>query len=621
MLTEKNLTLTPDLILLDDFASTSSNPLSRLYENPVKTIIANNDVSQVNQAFRAIDEATSSGYYVVCNFKYELGEFFQNIDNNKIPKNLFMAWVFKRCKKLSFEQTSDWLNYKRQEEGDIKSHSGVCDLFLKNDEDSFSKSLNEIKEKIKEGLTYQVNYTFRIKGKAYGSPLGLYLRLRERQPSSFGAFIRFKTSQILSFSPEYFLGNKNGFLTAKPMKGTLATKGFTSSDLKNDKKNQAENLMIVDLLRNDMSKISEIGTVKVPSLFEVQKVGEVFQMTSTINSTLKKGVNLSELLKATFPCGSVTGAPKKKTMEIINSLENEKRNSYCGSIGWFDPKKRQDGLGNFMMGVSIRTIELSNNHDLTFGVGSGITIGSNNLEEWKECLLKASFLIKLPSGVGLFETIRLENGNFLRLSQHINRLSKSAEYFGICIDCDEIQKELFYKFNQNKSLSFGKHKVKIVVDQNGLVVINFSKLKLIGDKKKLFWAKDLLGEELSVISSNNPLFQHKTTCRAIYDSAWKKAEILGGFDAIFTNEKGEVTEGGRSNLFLKSGNCLVTPKLSSGLLPGVMRQEIIENHKLKVKEKIIRVNDVYNADKIYLTNSLRGFFQVQLQKIANSSDV
>jgi len=581
--------------------------------------------SEVKDVIAEIEKALGDGLFIVALFSYELGGFFNNLSLGKFQKPLIIAWAFKKVEKVSKSSVDLWLSQEIEEDakGSKKSlnNSGICNVRMNSNEMQYEKKIKKIFQNILLGNTYQVNYTFKVYANAYGSPVDLYMKLRERQPSRFGALIRDNGFNVMSFSPEWFVELDNGTLRAKPMKGTLAVAGSKPSDLSKDKKNRAENIMIVDLLRNDLGRISEIGSVKVPKLFEIERVGEIFQMTSTVESKIKKNIGLEKLLEAIYPCGSVTGAPKNQTMKIIKDLENEDRGFYCGSIGWLDPCSSPNSLlGNLMMSVSIRTAVMSG-HNLTFGVGSGITIDSNYKEEWKECLLKASFLVRLPSGVGLFETIRIEGNVPKFLKNHIIRLIKSAGNFGIPCDPDLLEELVHQKISRDNIQKNKLYKLKITLSPEGNYDIEINPLENIDPFPKIFWAAELIGKQKSVVDSRDPTFYHKTTSRYIYDRAWKEAEKKGGFDGIFINEKGQVTEGGRTNLFIRNGDNWQTPPISCGLLPGVMRAIIIKDKDTKVQEAPLTPKDVIEAESVYICNSLRGLVEVDFSSLASGINV
>ena len=607
-------------ILLDDFLSSQSTPLSRVYINPQKRLVANS-YEEISGVINDIEECLKNGLYVVTLFSYEMGNFFNGLPLSNTKSPLIIAWSFKNVQKLSKASVEKWLTKEIKKEvvnNKLAEDAGICNVRMNSNEEKYKTKINRIHHNIKAGNTYQVNYTFKILAEQYGPVVGLYSRLRERQPSRFGALIRDENVNVLSFSPEWFVEVKGNCLKAKPMKGTLAADGRNASDLIEDKKNRAENLMIVDLLRNDLGRVSEVGSVKVPRLFEVERVGEIFQMTSTVESKIKKNIGLKKLLQAIYPCGSVTGAPKHKTMQIINDLEDGDRGFYCGSIGWLDPcVSNNKQFGDLMLSVSIRTAVI-HKHNFSFGVGSGITIDSDYKEEWKECLLKASFLIKLPSGVGLFETIRVENNVPKFFHKHITRLARSADFFGIPCDSDYLEEIVKKEISNAQINKEDVYRLKINLNPKGNFSIELHPLVEIESIPKIFWAAELIGKTLSIIDSSDPTFYHKTTNRNIYDFAWKQAEKKGGFDGIFLNEKGEVTEGGRSNLLIKNGDKWKTPPVTSGLLPGVMRSTLLENKEMSICETVLTPNDIINAESVYICNSLRGLIKVDSTNLNTS---
>ena len=585
-------------ILLDDAQSTFDYPTSRLYSEPLAYLTAHAP-NELELTLRAIQQHLSNQHYVVANFSYELGEYFQGLNPQKSSMPWIEAWVFNDVKKLSKNQVDDWITLHQ----DSSSPSGYVQVTNSVSSKEFESRIADIHELIRRGETYQVNYTYRIKGKIYGDPLSIYQSLREKQPGPFGAYIEKSDGWVLSCSPEWFLSKEGSHLIAKPMKGTGKVGEMSPAFLTNDPKNRAENLMIVDLLRNDLGKIAIPGTVKVPQLFHVQQHGEVFQMTSTVEATAQKNINLMELLKSIFPCGSVTGTPKKRTMEIIQSLESEPRGLYCGSIAWFDPPQKSDSLGDLGMNVVIRTLTIDQDRRACMGIGAGITIDSDAKEEWQECQTKANFLFQTKNEVGLFETIRISNQNPQNIERHLARLKKSAHELNIPFN-DENAKQLI------KQVSCALHRkqlyrMRLDLDATGQIGVCTSPIEDVQPRKLLIWATDILGKD-GVSNSFNPLLGHKVTSRKIYDMAWQEAEKIGGFDAIFINEFGNVTEGGRSNIFIKKDSQWITPPLSSGCLPGVMRSILLEDPQWSAIEKNITVDDVLSSDEVVLTNALRG---------------
>ena len=587
-------------ILLDDAQSSSDHPSSRLYQSPLKAIQAT-DPGNLDVALAEIEQAIHDQQYVVICFSYELGEHLLGL----IPKNSktpwVQAWIFKDVQKLSKEQVNQWLKAQNSQLTNAPLIQRVATSITQQ---QFEKDISKIQEWIKAGDTYQVNHTYRIHAELSGSPLAAYEVLRQKQPGPYGAYIEHANGWVLSCSPEWFLQKTGNTLMTKPMKGTARVGESSSEELHDDVKNRAENVMIVDLLRNDLSKISMPGTVKVPHLFEVQQHGDVLQMTSTISSRSKENLRLKELLQAIFPCGSVTGAPKRRTMELIQALETEPRNLYCGAIAWFDPSS-EAGLGDLGMSVVIRTLELEKDQSFQMGVGGGITIDSESADEWHECQTKAGFLYALQDQaepVGLFETIRIEQGQACHIEMHLERITKSASELKIDFDLNKA-----IRLIQETCLQLDAHlihRMRLDLSSDGLLSLKTAVIQHI-EPGPVLWASDLLMTD-TTMSSADRLLGHKVTRRRLYDQAWLAAEKLGAFDALFLNEQGFVTEGGRSNVFIKKNGQWLTPPLSSGCLPGVMRSIVLKDAKHQALEQNITRTDVLNAEEVIFTNALRG---------------
>ncbi len=590
-------------ILLDDAQSSSDKPSSRLYQSPLKTIQASN-AGDLEVALQEIEQAIHEQQYVVTCLSYELGEHLLGLTPKKSKTPWVQAWVFKDVQKLSKDDVNQWLKAQTNQVVDApviqKTTSSIT-------QQQFEGDIAKIQEWIKAGDTYQVNHTYRIQGELSGSPLAAYELLRQKQPGPYGAYIEHANGWVLSCSPEWFLQKTGNTLMTKPMKGTAKVGESSSEELHDDAKNRAENVMIVDLLRNDLSKISLSGSVKVPHLFEVQQHGDVLQMTSTISSTSKENLRLKELLQAIFPCGSVTGAPKKRTMELIQELESEPRNLYCGAIAWFDPNS-QAGLGDLGMSVVIRTLELEKTQHFQMGVGGGITIDSESADEWHECQTKAGFLYALQNQaepIGLFETIRIEQGQACHLEKHLGRISQSAKELKIKFDLNRAKSLIQEACSQLDEQSI--YRLRLDLSAEGLLSV---KTALIQDLQPgpILWASDLLATDTTMLSTDQ-LLGHKVTRRKLYDQAWLAAEKLGSFDALFINEQGFVTEGGRSNVFIKKGGQWLTPPLASGCLPGVMRSVVLSDTKYQAVEQNITRADVLSAEEVIFTNALRGIVQ------------
>ena len=602
------------MILLDDAQSTGAKPSSRLYKQALRRWAIypgsspSETIAAVDRCLQEINEALASGLYVVAAFAYELGQYIHKLEQRKnanaVQHPLIQAWSYTSYESLSKDQVDAFIkNGIRALEPDTQL-AGVANLQFSVDKEQFTSDIKTIQEYIRNGDTYQINHTFRITGETYGDQLALYARLRDRQPGRFGAFIAQDSNFILSQSPELFIQRQGNTLKAMPMKGTASALSDTADHLSKDAKNQAENVMIVDLLRNDLSRLALPGTVTVPQLFQVARHGDVLQMTSTVQAEVKPGIQLQDVLNAVFPCGSVTGAPKKRSMEIIQELEAEDRAYYCGALGWLDPG------GDFAFSVPIRTIEIdrslvTNASAFTLGVGAGITIDSEAKKEWEECHIKAAFLSELPSEIGLFETILVRKSTPQHLELHLDRLAHSAKALRIPFNLPDIQKVIGHAC-ENCTIDT-EYRLRLDLDHVGQASFQLAPLIPQTNPVKIFWASDILpNPDHATLYSGNMLLQHKVSHRNIYDQAWKLAEDLGGFDALFINEQKFVTEGGRSSIFIKSGDRWLTPPVAAGLLPGVMRSIILNDPKWNAQEVNLSIEELRNAKEIMLCNALRG---------------
>lgn len=606
------------MILLDDSQSTMAQPSSRLYEHVLQRWAIypapkhSETIAAIDQCLQNIAQALAQGEFVVAVFAYELGHYIHKIDRGRDQEKgqekkahpLMQAWSFKSYESFSKQDVDTYLKNSITQLEPEAQVTGVVNLAFSVSQEEFTSDIQTIQEYIRNGDTYQINHTFRITGQSYGDPLALYARLRGRQPGRFGAYIAEDSTCILSQSPELFVQKQGDILKAMPMKGTANALSDSAEHLSKDEKNQAENVMIVDLLRNDLSRLALPGTVSVPQLFEVARYGDVLQMTSTVQARIKPGIQLRDTLNAVFPCGSVTGAPKKRSMEIIQELEPQDRNYYCGALGWIDPN------GDFAFSVPIRTLEIdrdTNTHAsaFTLGIGAGITIDSEAAQEWEECQIKAAFLSKMPSGTGLFETILIQQGKAQHLALHLARLTDSARALGIPCSIPEVIKVI--EMGCKSCESNTPYRMRLNLDEWGMPTCQTAPITALADCVKIFWASDIFPNPSSgTLDSGNVLLRHKVSHRPLYEQAWKLAETLGGFDALFINEQGFVTEGGRSSIFIKSGDRLLTPPVSAGLLPGVMRSIILNDPQLNAHEANLTIDEVRNAKEIMLSNALRG---------------
>ena len=596
--------------LLDDAYSTPA--ISRLYSDLTEVLLCA-DAHSWPEFFRATQDALEAGLHAVALLSYETGAQLQAIAPRESNTTVSRMLLFKRCDKLNQEQLGVWL--AQQEPQAI---AGIAGLRASVDEAAFTTAINSVRDYISAGDTYQVNYTYRLHFDTYGSPISLYRRLRLRQPVPYGALICLPDGEaVLSLSPELFVRHQAGRLLARPMKGTAAATGDDETDrqlaqdLSLDSKNRAENLMIVDLLRNDLGRIATTGSVTVPHLFEVNRFSSVLQMTSTIAAKLQPDLPLAEIMSALFPCGSITGAPKHRTMEIIRELETEARGIYTGAIGWFDVPVAANKVGDFCLSVPIRTLSLQAPDSQkiragVMGVGAGIVFDSNSQDEYAECQLKAKFLTGLAPQFSLFETMHASKALGCRhLARHMQRLHASAKYFGFPLDEKSITQAL-QDFCENlpREIEF---RLRLSLHSDGAFELNSGVLQALPTTVKLLLAPQPC--------ATDPLFlRHKSTVREQYDLAWQTAESQGAFDMLFCNQQGYLTEGGRSNIFIRKNKVWSTPPLSDGVLPGVMRSVVLDDSAIPTCEEQLTLMDLFAADEVMLCNSLRGTLIVKLCK-------
>ena len=588
--------------LLDDCNATQDYPSSRLYTGFAQMLTCKH-AAQLPDMLSAMQEALQHGMHAVGVFDYELGAEMQGIAPHASTSPLACILLFKQCTWLSASQVGEWL---AQQDHDTMP-AGIAGSEESVGERKFSEAIHRIRDYIEAGDTYQVNYTYRIRFDAFGTPLALYRRLRSRQPVPYGALIAFPDGRtVLSLSPELFVRHAQGSIVTRPMKGTAPATGDLHQDaeraqaLASDTKNRAENLMIVDLLRNDLGRIAAVGSVNVPQLFQVERFGSVLQMTSTVQAKLRNDATLAEIFAALYPCGSITGAPKRRTMQIIRELEPDARGVYTGAIGWFDAPEQGQAVGDFCMSVPIRTLTLQaqGNDGIRkgdMGVGAGIVHDSNAAQEFAECRLKAGFLTALPNEFELIETLYATQDDCRHLELHLQRLRSSAVYFGFHFDEVRLREQIAQACQSMRS----PHRLRIALTRDGTCGLQSALLVPLQEPVRV-----LLAEEKT--DAHDLFLRHKTSVRERYDRAWRAAEAQGAFDMLFCNTDGELTEGARSNVFLKLDGRWYTPPLSVGVLPGIMRTVLLADPAWNAEERRLYPDDLRQAQEIVVCNALRG---------------
>ncbi|MFC0251592.1 chorismate-binding protein [Massilia consociata] len=600
--------------LLDD-AGAAGEARSRLYSRHAGTLRCDGAAGWP-QLLHDMQAALGRGLYAVPLFTYELGAHLGGLPARAVDGPLAQVLLFAQCELLDAGQVEAWIATRATG----LEPAGVAGIAANVDEAAFTAAIARIRDYIAAGDTYQVNYTYRLRFDAFGPLVGLYARLRARQRVPYGALVALPDGgAVLSFSPELFVRHDGGRLLARPMKGTAPATGEDAIDaqrartLAADGKNRAENLMIVDLLRNDLGRVAVTGSVDVPALFDVQRYGSVLQMTSTVQARLREDATLEQVFAALYPCGSITGAPKRRTMEIIHELEPSARGIYTGAIGWFDPPRGSQAgppFGDFCLSVPIRTLALGSLQGGTrrgeLGVGAGIVYDSDPASEYAECQLKARFLTGLHNEVEVFETVRasLENG-CRHVEQHLDRLASSCRYFGHPFDFGAARAALN---DACAALPPGQlHRLRLAVAHTGDMTVQAAPLAALGEPVKVLLSS-------TPTHSGDVFLRHKTNVRSRYDAAWRAAEAHGAFDMLFFNERGELTEGGRSNVFVRFDGAWYTPPLSCGLLPGVMRAILLGAPAWNASERVITREMLEAADDLVVCNALRGPLRAVLLK-------
>lgn len=627
--------------LLDDCTASAAQPSSRLYTGFVREHRCD-EPATLDAVWAAARADIGAGLHALVLADYEWGARLMHAGDHRVAaadRGALRFLLFERLQSLSAAAVDAWLEEQERSVSGAFSMTapapaGVLDVRASVDRSAFNQAIERIQAAIGEGETYQVNYTYRLDFGTFGAPVSLYRRLRARQPVAFGAFIALPPgdagpTHVLSCSPELFLRSAGGKLLARPMKGTASRARMAEGDseiarmLSEDTKNRAENLMIVDLLRNDLGRIARTGSVSVPRLFSIEPYQTLFQMTSSIEAELPETTGFAELLRALFPCGSITGAPKHRTMQIIADLESTPRGLYTGSIGWLDAPgaDRPDAAcGDFCLSVAIRTLTLGGADAAgglrpgRMGVGAGIVIDSHAEEEYEECVLKARFLTGLDPGFELFETMYASRNDGVRhLDRHLARLGASAAAFDFGFDRAQLAQALA---GQCLHLpAGGASRLRLALHKDGRFDIVVAPLGPLAEGQ----ATILLAG--APVDGADPFLRHKTTLRRRYDRAVAEATRRGAFDLLFFNRDGLLTEGGRSNVFVLLDGRWLTPPVSAGVLPGVMRGVLLDDPDWSACEGPIRREDLARSERIVVCNALRGVLDVRLLQGEAVADV
>ncbi len=578
-------------VLLDDARALGAAP-GRLYREPIETMTAYSK-PEVREALCYLRTAQAQGLHVAGFISYEasyaLEPKFSSVNEKPAAQPLLWFGLFH--------------DYTDIASGDVPAllpspnSAWIGAPVPQITPGEHAVALDRIQRYIASGDIYQANFTFPCDVPFQGHPLALYAGLRDRAKTGYGGIVFTGKEWLLSLSPELFFALQDGKLTTRPMKGTARADSDPLA-LANDAKQRAENLMIVDLLRNDLSRVTKAGTVQVPALFAVESYPTVRQMTSTITARLQPGLGATDVLRAIFPCGSITGAPKIRAMEIISEIETGPRNAYTGSIG------RIDVNGDAAFNVAIRTLHIPVRAQeaalscATLGLGSGIVADSESAAEWQECMDKGAFVASAIA-FDLIETMRFDpDAGITLLDGHITRLSASASQFGFVFNRHDLRNALQAAMIRHT----GARKLRLRLSKLGAVAIEISALP----------AKPDGAVSVSVVplpfDPRDFRLRHKTSDRGIYDDARKAS---GTFEVLFTDHHGFLTEGSFTNIFVPRNGVLLTPKVQRGLIPGVFRAALLATGD--AEEADLTARDL--RDDFFIGNALRGLLPARIHSL------
>ena len=595
----------PNSVLLQTSRFDAFNKQSLLFTNAIRTITALN-LDEIPELFRQVEEALASGLHVAGYVGYECGYHFERFDDIAVPSSdLPLAWFGIYGAPAVYSLATGCLEGALGLPVTEPISEEVSERFAEHVDlaiakDDYCARIREIKQYIAAGETYQVNFTDRVCVATTLSADRAFGALLRQQPVAYSALLNIADNHILSLSPELFFRIEGDRIVTRPMKGTMPRGLDIAEDaeavfrLQHDEKNRSEHVMIVDLLRNDLGRICTMGSVRVEDIFSVEKYETLLQMTSTVSGTLRRGLSYYEIFKAMFPSGSITGAPKIRTMQIIHEMEQTPRGIYTGAIGYISPN------GSSTFNVAIRTLVLKDG-EARMGVGGGIVADSEPSEEYRECLLKTEFLVRPPRDFQLIETM-LWDGKFSFLSMHLDRLEASAEYFSFLCDRGAITAQLIEASSRFQPEQL--YRVRLLLNATGNVTVTIMKHSPDASTGLIRLSRERT-------SSKDVFLRHKTTQRKLYESQYAEARASGFDDMIFLNEKEEVTEGTITNIFIQRAGQLLTPPLSSGVLPGVFRRHLLET-TAGADECVLKLPDLESADAVFLCNSVRGLWQVKL---------
>ncbi|WP_310533625.1 aminodeoxychorismate synthase component I [Novosphingobium sp.] len=593
-------------ILLDDARSEGASP-ARFYRDPVELVIARRG-DEVLPALDKLAALHAAGHHLAGWMAYEAGLALESrlarLSDGRTGAAGPLLWfgAFAGYDTIAAEYVPAWLAARAEGKASV----GPLDPALSPG--GYRRAFEAVQAAITAGDIYQANLTFPLAGAFHGDPLALYAAIRAAAGAGYGGLIHDGTQWLASFSPELFAALRGRQAMVKPMKGTrprgrnAAEDAALSEELAQSEKDRAENLMIVDLLRNDLSRVADPGTVKVERPFAVESYPTVHQMTTTVRADLRAGFGPIDLVRALFPCGSITGAPKIRAMELIDAFERDARGAYCGAIGRIDPPS-SNGTGEAAFNVAIRTLRLTPGENgrgsAVLGVGSAVVADSEWLAEWREGLVKGGFARGMAGGFDLIETMAFTpEGGIPLLELHLERLKASAGELGFAFDRHAVR-------NAIQALCFeieGPAKVRLVVARSGAHALEIAPMPEAYDGPATCAVLRL------PVDSGDWRLRHKTTDRQFYTAALDAAKGAGAQEALLLRDDGLVTEGSFTNLFVERDGKLLTPPAQLGLLPGVLRQSLIEAGQAEEAE--LSLDDLSGG--FLIGNALRGLMPARL---------
>lgn len=579
-----------------------------VFRDPVEVVSAFG-VDQLRPAMDRIQEATGRGLHAAGYLSYEAAPGFDPAMRVRPGSRLPLLWFGLFNAPTASPDDSEPLH--------PEARSPALDWRTEMSEGAHAAAVGAIREAIADGQTYQVNLTTRLRAAFSGDPWLLYQELRRAQGPGYHAYLDLGRHVIVSVSPELFFRTRGRRIITRPMKGTrprgrwCEEDEILKSELRSSCKDRGENLMIVDLLRNDLGRICQPGSVHVPGFQEVERYRTVWQMVSTVEGQLREELDLSDLFTALFPCGSVTGAPKVSTMDEIARHEVSPREVYCGAIGWVRPGR--DAIFN----VPIRTAWLDREScSAEYGTGGGVVWDSTPGGEYDELSAKTVVIREAWPGFALLETLGLHEGSFSRRERHVQRMRRSADYFGFPDPLPAVEAALDQLARRHPAGSF---LARVTFGANGAIQADADPMVDTGSPDPPECGPGPSSSELphvvlatSAVDSSDRFLFHKTTHRAVHDFHRERAP--GAFDVLLYNERGEITEFTRGNVVLELKGRLLTPPQSAGLLAGCLRGELLEEGRITASA--LRPEDLGRAHRIWRINSARGWIEVRLTEEA-----